>query len=154
MPSRRNDMSRTAELSRSLEAYMSLPYRMEISWDENYWAVEFPELPHLAADADRWEDLPAAIEEAKRVYFTSMLEDGKPIPEPKPFHEQFSGKFVVRIPTGLHARLVETAEREGVSLNTLAVSALAQAVGTGGTRPLPPARAAGSSVARPRPSAR
>jgi HicB family len=35
-----------------------------------------------------------------------------------------SGRFLVRIPKSLHAALVEEADREGVSLNTLAVSRL------------------------------
>jgi RNA polymerase sigma-B factor len=40
-----------------------------------------------------------------------------------------SGRVLVRMPQSLHADLVRTAEREGVSLNALITSALASAVG-------------------------
>jgi hypothetical protein len=50
-----------------------------------------------------------------------------PIPEPRP-EEEYSGKFVVRVPRSLHRELVETAEREGVSLNQYINVALAGVV--------------------------
>ena len=53
---------------------------------------------------------------------------GQAIPEPAP-KEEYSGKFVVRLPRSLHRQLVESAEREGVSLNQLVNVALAQVVG-------------------------
>lgn len=118
----------SATSGRTVEEYLRLPYRMEVFWDEDYWAVTFPELPFLAADADTWEGLDLAIETAKRVYFSSMLEDGKPIPEPAPTTEQYSGKFVVRVPKSLHADLARAAQREEVSLNTLVVAALSRSV--------------------------
>jgi RNA polymerase sigma-B factor len=40
-----------------------------------------------------------------------------------------SGRLLVRMPQSLHAELARTAEREGVSLNTLITGALASAVG-------------------------
>jgi predicted HicB family RNase H-like nuclease len=39
--------------------------------------------------------------------------------------EEYSGKFVVRVPKFLHAALAAEAEREGVSLNQLVVVKLA-----------------------------
>jgi antitoxin HicB len=116
-------------MTRTVEEYLQLPYRMEIYWDEDYWAVEFPELPFLAADADTWEDLGAAIAEAKRVYFASMLEDGKPIPEPGQSTPDFSGKLQVRLPKALHAQAARAAQRNEVSLNTFIVAAIAKEVG-------------------------
>jgi RNA polymerase sigma-B factor len=47
-------------------------------------------------------------------------------PEPAPEH---SGRLLVRMPPSLHTQLARTAEREGVSLNTLVTGALAGAVG-------------------------
>jgi RNA polymerase sigma-B factor len=46
--------------------------------------------------------------------------------EPAPEH---SGRLLVRMPPSLHTQLARTAEREGVSLNTLVTGALAGAVG-------------------------
>jgi hypothetical protein len=40
-----------------------------------------------------------------------------------------SGRLLVRMPPSLHTQLAQTAEREGVSLNTLVTGALAGAVG-------------------------
>jgi predicted HicB family RNase H-like nuclease len=40
-----------------------------------------------------------------------------------------SGRFNVRLPTGLHAALAVEAERQGISLNTLIVTLLAGGIG-------------------------
>jgi antitoxin HicB len=116
---------------RSVDDYMELPYRVEIYWDENYWAAEFPELPYLAAGHETWEGLKAAIEEAKRAWFESMLTDGKPIPEPRMPANEYSGQLRVRLPKSLHAQAAHAAERDEVSLNTFIVTAVAQAVARG-----------------------
>ena len=47
-------------------------------------------------------------------------------PEARPTH---SGRLLVRMPSSLHTELARTAEREGVSLNSLVTGALAGAVG-------------------------
>ncbi len=41
------------------------------------------------------------IREAMRGWISVALEDGIPVPEPKP-DEDYSGKFVVRVPRSLH----------------------------------------------------
>jgi predicted HicB family RNase H-like nuclease len=46
-----------------------------------------------------------------------------------------SGQFRVRVPVELHATLVDEAERQGVSLNTLIVALLAGAVNWRTTKP-------------------
>ncbi len=109
---------------RGVDDYMRLSYRMEVYRDGDYWAAEFPELPGLAAGHETWDGLLAMVEDAKRAYFTAMLGDSLPIPEPN----AHSGRFVVRVPKSLHADLVIRARREGVSLNTLCVAALARAI--------------------------
>jgi antitoxin HicB len=67
------------------------------------------------------------IQDAMRGWIEVSLEDGDPIPEPRPL-DDYSGKFVVRVPKSLHRELVDAAEREGVSLNQYINVALAQAV--------------------------
>ena len=120
-------MATTKEETR-LEHYMTLPYRMEIYWDEDYWAAEFPDLPGLVAGSETWDGLQDAIDDAKQAWFESVLEHGDPIPEP---HTQsaFSGKLVLRMPKSLHAEAARVAVREGVSLNTLLVTALSKEIG-------------------------
>ena len=53
-------------------------------------------------------------------WIETKLEGGFPVPQPIN-DSQFSGKFVLRIPKTLHARLAMEAEKEGVSLNQYAV---------------------------------
>jgi len=86
---------------------------MEVYWDGDYWAAEFPELPGLVAGHETWAGLLVIIDDAKRAWFGSMIEDGKPIPEPQPREEEFSGRFVVRLPKSLHRTAARAAEREG-----------------------------------------
>ena len=53
------------------------------------------------------------------------LVDSLPEPDVRSSREEYSGKFVVRIPKSLHAALAAEAEGEGVSLNQLVVAKLA-----------------------------
>ena len=48
-----------------------------------------------------------------------------PVPEKPKEWEEYSGKFNVRVPKMLHAKLVRLAEEEGVSLNSLIQTVLA-----------------------------
>ena len=48
--------------------------------------------------------------------------------------EGYSGKWQLRAPKSLHRKLADRAKREGVSLNTLILTALAQYVGSENVR--------------------
>jgi DNA-binding CsgD family transcriptional regulator len=61
-----------------------------------------------------------------RAYSATDMATPAPEPEEPKAH---SGRLLVRMPPSLHTQLAETAEREGVSLNTLVTGALAGAVG-------------------------
>jgi predicted HicB family RNase H-like nuclease len=62
-----------------------------------------------------------ATEESRKI---DQLIDGLPEPDVRPAREQYSGKFVVRVPKSLHAALAAEAQTEGVSLNHLVVAKL------------------------------
>jgi antitoxin HicB len=79
------------------------------------------------SQGDTVEEAYEMIQDAMRAWLEVAIEDNIPIPEPIP-DEDYSGKFVVRLPRSLHRQLAETAEREGVSLNQLVNVALARAV--------------------------
>lgn len=51
-----------------------------------------------------------------------------PVPEPGG-SGSYSGKFVQRIPKSIHARLAPSARQEGVSMNSLVASILAESLG-------------------------
>ncbi len=57
-------------------------------------------------------------------YFEVKQENNLPIPIPETA-DKYSEKFVVRLPKSLHQRLAIEAEKEGVSLNQLALYKLA-----------------------------
>ena len=87
--------------------------------------AEIPDLPGCMGDGETeaaaLEDVQAAagewIAEAKRL--------GKPVPHPGDA-DLYSGKWLQRVPKSLHRRLASHAKREGVSLNTLAATLLAE----------------------------
>ena len=113
---------------KSVEYYMNLPYTIELQRDpEGGWFVQVKELPGCMSQGETPEEAIAMIRDAMRGWIEVSLEDGDPIPEPRPLDE-YSGKFVVRVPRSLHRDLVDAAEREGVSLNQYINVALAQAV--------------------------
>lgn len=115
-------------MEKNLEYYMSLPYTIEMIYDpEDAWFVRVKELPGCMSQGDDPNDAIEMIHDAMRGWLEVSLEDGDVIPEPAP-DEEFSGKFVVRLPRSLHRQLVETAAREGVSLNQFVNVALARAV--------------------------
>lgn len=68
-----------------------------------------------------WENL----QEAMEGYIETKLENGFDVPEPVQT-ENYSGKFVVRLPKSLHFKLAMEAEKEGVSLNQYALYKLSK----------------------------
>jgi antitoxin HicB len=112
--------------------YLSLPYTIEDG--VAYWFARVRELPGCMTEAERFEQLDGMIQEAMTSWLEDALADGDPIPEPRPV-EEYSGKFVIRLPRSLHRDLVETAVQEGVSLNAFITAALARAVGQATKQP-------------------
>lgn len=118
---------------RTADEYLQLPYTLEIQHDEGAsysgWFARVRELPGCMTQAERFEELAPMIEDAMRAWIETALEDGQPVPEPQK-QVEYSGKFVLRVPRTLHRQLVERSETEGVSLNQLCSTLLAQAIGT------------------------
>ncbi len=115
-----------AETRKSLEEYLSLEYPMNViaSRDGGY-VVVFPDLPGCLTQADTITELPELAEEARTLWIEAEYEDGRDIPLPS-YPEEYSGKFVARMPKSLHRRLAEGADRQGVSLNQHVVDLLAR----------------------------
>jgi antitoxin HicB len=128
-------------MAKSTEYYTNLPYTIEMrpSTGEG-WFVRIRELSGCMSQGDTAEEAARNIREAMQLWIEAALEDGYPIPEPRP-EEEFSGKFLVRVPRSLHRELAERAQQEGVSLNQLITSliprALAQSSGTMPTYAVP-----------------
>jgi len=106
--------------------YMGLPYSIRIIPEEGggYFA-EVEELSGCMTQGDTIEEVMKNIEEAKESWLTVAIEEGIEIPQPREM-EEYSGKFLVRMPKSLHRRLVNLAEREEVSLNQMVVALLSE----------------------------
>ena len=118
---------------KTLQDYLDLPYRFEITHDVDEdgnagWVAEVEELPGCLSQGRTPEEAVEHVRSAMRDWIGVALEDGVQIPEPRAAAE-FSGHFVVRVPTSLHADLVRGAGQERVSLNQFVVSALGGSVG-------------------------
>ncbi len=97
------------------------------------WLVEFPDLPGCMADGETPEAALHEAEDALRSWLETARAHGDPIPAPSTADlAGYSGKWVLRTPRTLHKRLAERAKVEGVSLNMLAVSLLAEGLGERG----------------------
>ncbi|MDI3339268.1 MAG: type II toxin-antitoxin system HicB family antitoxin [Sphaerobacter sp.] len=111
---------------RSLEEYLSLQYPFNVIADpDGGYVIVFPDLPGCMTQAETLDEIPAMAEEARRLWIEVAYEDGLDIPLPS-YPEEYSGRFNVRLPRSLHRALVESAEREGVSLNQYVATLLAR----------------------------
>ncbi len=109
--------------------YLSLPYTILLRRDEDGDVVaRIEELPGcLSHGSDEIEAL-KNLREMQRLWIEDCIETGQPIPEPQRDEPLPSGKWVQRVPRRLHRRLTEMARTEGVSLNQLVTSMLAEQI--------------------------
>lgn len=122
----------TPTTQRTAEEYLELPYTIEVFYDDSDgepgWVARVVELPGCITQGDTFEELGEMIHEAMLGWIEIELEDGAKIPEPRPI-DDYSGKFVTRVPRSLHRDLVKAAEKDGVSLNSFVNMALSRVVG-------------------------
>jgi antitoxin HicB len=92
------------------------------------YGITFPDVPGCWSDGATPEEAIANGRDALQAWLLVAREFGDEMP--KPF-TAVSGRFVQRLPRSLHAQLIARAKAEGVSLNTLVVSLVAQGMGRG-----------------------
>ena len=113
----------------NIKYYMNLPYSYVIQPinDESgkYFYARVLELDGCQSTGETFEEAYESLREAMEGWIAVKLEEGYEIPLPKS-KDDFSGKFVVRIPKTLHYRLALEAEQEGVSLNQYALYKLSK----------------------------
>lgn len=116
-------------MEKNIDYYLNLPYTMELIYDpEHDWFIRVKELPGCTSQGETPDEAVLMIKDAMQLWIEDALEQNISIPEPRP-EENYSGRFNLRVPTSLHRKLVELADEEGVSLNTLCISALSEAAG-------------------------
>ncbi len=71
-------------MEKNLQHYMSLPYRAEVVEDKEKggYAFSYPELPGCMTCAETIEDGFCLLDDAKKAWLISALENGLEIPEP------------------------------------------------------------------------
>lgn len=111
-----------------LKDYMKLPYTRLVQEmnDESghYFYGRILELDGCQSTGETLDELYESLNEALEGYLEVKLENNLPIPIPESAND-YSGKFVVRLPKSLHQKLVIEAKKEGVSLNQYALYKLA-----------------------------
>lgn len=118
-------------MSKNLKYYLSLPYTIILRWDgdDEFFVARVDELPGCSAHGATEAEAVSNLRDNMQVWIEDCLVAGDPIPEPAQETELPSGKWLQRVPRSLHSKLIRLAKKEGVSLNQLVSSALAEVVG-------------------------
>ena len=93
-----------------------------------------PDIPGVVGDGST--EL-AAIKDGREAFLvtvSSLMDMGHDVPAPTLTAQDFtplsaSGKFVARVPRSMHIQLAARAKTEGVSLNTLVITLIAEGMG-------------------------
>jgi predicted RNase H-like HicB family nuclease len=91
----------------------------------SYFHASVLELEGCQSTGETFQEAYDSLIEAMEGWIETKIENGFAVPAPLD-RGRFSGKFVVRLPKSLHARLVIEAEKEGVSLNQYALYKLSR----------------------------
>jgi antitoxin HicB len=96
--------------------------------DGGGYLAEAFDLKGCMSDGETIEEAAYNLQDAIQGWIEATKELGLPIPPPSE-DQNYSGKWVVRTPKSLHRKLSELSKQEGVSLNTLTVTLLAEGLG-------------------------
>lgn len=113
----------------SVNDYLELPYNYIIQKinDESgeYYYARVLELDGCQSDGDTFDEAYKNLREAMQGYIQTKLDNGFDVPVPRT-SDDYSGKFIVRLPKSLHQSLAIEAQKEGVSLNQYALYKLSR----------------------------
>ena len=96
--------------------------------------ITFPDLPGCMSDGETEAEAIANGRDAFLCWVSAVADMDKTIPSPT-FRTavtalvELSGKFVQRVPKSIHAQLAARARHEGVSLNSLVLTFIAEGLG-------------------------
>ena len=116
-------------MKEEVKAILARPYTREmIKNEDGTWFARIVEFAGCMTEGDTAEEAFGNLENAMSAWVETHMEDGDSIPLPLT-SDQYSGKFLMRVPKTLHRELARRADLEGVSLNQFALSALSRCVG-------------------------
>lgn len=114
---------------KDIKDYLKLPYNYIIQpvSDESgsYFYARVLELDGCQSTGETFEEAYNNLKDAMEGWIETKIEGGFEVPLPVGY-DDFSGKFIVRIPKSLHYKLSVEAEQEGVSLNQYALYKLSR----------------------------
>src|SRR5471030_1455076 len=90
--------------------------------------ISYPDFSECIADGETVEDALKNGKDALKSTIAALKAKDLPVPAPNSGGIA-SGKFVARVPKTVHAQLTTRAKAEGVSLNTLVLTFIAQGLG-------------------------
>ena len=119
-----------SEVKKDLGYYRNLPYGVLLRKDEEGdWVARVEELSGCTAHGGTQAEALENLEEVKDAWLEDALSAQARVPEPVSAETLPSGKWLQRVPRSMHKGLTEMAKKEGVSLNQLVTSILAEAIG-------------------------
>ena len=92
------------------------------------YLISYPDFSECISDGETMEEAIANGQEALKATIAALKAKGFPVPAPNAGGVA-SGKFVARVPKMIHAQLATRAKAEGVSLNTLVLTFIAEGLG-------------------------
>lgn len=120
-------MSQSQRSEDSLETYLSADYPITIvPADNGQFVASIKDLPGCVVQADNCSDALKSIQVACKLWIEAAYDQKKKIPQPSSVHK-YSGRVLIRMSPLLHKTLLDSAQREGISLNQYMVTHLALA---------------------------
>lgn len=96
--------------------------------DGGGFLISFTDFSECISDGETIEEAIQNGMDALQETIAALESLNLPVPEPGS-GGNYSGKFIQRVPRSIHARLVMRAKQEGVSMNSLVTSILAESLG-------------------------
>ena len=90
--------------------------------------ISYPDFADCISDGETVEETLKNGQDALKATIATLKSKALPVPTPNSGGIA-SGKFVARVPKTIHAQLTTRAKSEGVSLNTLVLTFIAQGLG-------------------------
>jgi antitoxin HicB len=111
-------------------------YRIVTEWSEedDAFVARVPALPGCAAHGPTPEKAAKEAREAAEAIIETMQERRAPLP-PEDASTDYSGQLRLRLPKSLHERISQMSTAEGVSINTMLLTLIAEGFGRRAEKP-------------------
>lgn len=97
------------------------------------YLISFPDFAECISDGESVDEAIENGRDALKATIAALKSKKLPVPAPNSGGVA-SGKFVARVPKTVHAQLATRARAEGVSLNALVLTFIAQGLGSSGSK--------------------